>query len=176
MINSFFKLIFGLTYFTLYLVLSQTGQLYAQEQEDISQNIISKGDEWSYHDENYLDKKDWIEQQFLPVSDWKTGKAPLGYNMHDLSTIISFGQDSVSKTLTSYYHKTFFIEKVSDFYAYNLNIRRDDGAVVYLNGKEVWRTNMPNINKIEGTTKAEERVEGSPEHEFHNKVLFPNHF
>ncbi|MDO5968269.1 LuxR C-terminal-related transcriptional regulator [Flavivirga aquimarina] len=176
MINSLFKLIFSLTFFTLYLILCHTSQLYAQEQKDIKQNIISKGDEWSYHDENYLDNKDWIEQQFLPVSDWKTGKAPLGYSMDDLGTIIGFGKDSVNKTLTSYYHKTFFIERASDFYAYNLNIRRDDGAIVYLNGKEVWRTNMPNINKIENTTKAAERVEGSSEHEFHNKVLFPNNF
>lgn len=176
MINCFFKLIFRFAFFTLYLAISHGNDIYAQQEEVLYHNIINKGDEWSYHDETYLDHKDWIVQQFLPVSDWKTGKAPLGYNVGDLETVISFGKDSLKKVLTSYYHKTFFIEKASDFYAYNLNIRRDDGAIIYLNGKEVWRTNMPNINKIKNTTKAEKRIQGSGENKFYTKVLFPNNF
>lgn len=176
MINYFFKLIFGLTIFSLYLFLSYTNKFHAQEREVAIQYIISKGSDWSYFDDAYLTHKDWMKQQFLPTSEWKTGKAPLGYHMSDLATTISFGQDSSKKILTSYYHKTFFIKNPSDFYAYNLKIRRDDGAVVYLNGKEVWRTNMPGINIIKDDTKAEKRIQGSEENEFYTKVLFPNNF
>jgi len=147
-----------------------------QEQGTTNLNIINKGDEWSYHDDTYLNSKDWINQQFLPASDWKTGNAPLGYNVDDLATVIGFGQDSTQKVLTSYYHKTFFVENTSDFYAYKLNIRRDDGAIIYINGKEVWRTNMPNFNKISNKTKAVEVIKGSKEDKFYTKVLFPNNF
>lgn len=179
MINSFlfFKLTLLFSFFSLYLNLN-SNNVFTQEQEQdhINPKIIPKGSEWSYHDESYLNDNDWIAQQFLPTSEWKTGTAPLGYNFDNLGTIISFGQDSINKILTSYYHKTFFIENTSDFYAYNLNLRRDDGAIIYLNGREVWRSNMPNINKIKTETKAEKRVQGSKEYKFYSHVLFPNHF
>lgn len=150
----------------------------SQEKDNniFTSTFIEKGAEWYYHDEDYLQEKDWLTQQFLSPDQWKKGRAPFGYDMDDIATVISFGQDSTKKTLTSYYHKTLFIENPSKFYAYKLNVRRDDGAVIYLNGKEAWRTNMPNINQIKNKTKSLEIVKNEEENAFFSKVLFPSNF
>ena len=58
-------------------------------------------------------------------------------------TTVSYGPDPVQKYITTYFRKTVNITDVASILSAEIRIKRDDGAVVYLNGDEVDRTSMP---------------------------------
>ncbi|HUR31897.1 MAG TPA: metallophosphoesterase [Saprospiraceae bacterium] len=70
-------------------------------------------------------------------TSWSEGPAQLGYGDGDEATTIS------SSTLTGYFRQTFNVDDVADYSGLTLQLTYDDGAVVYLNGEEIWRVNMP---------------------------------
>jgi hypothetical protein len=73
---------------------------------------------------------------------WATGPAELGYGDGDEATVISTGSGSV-KNISAYFCKTFTVTNLASISSLMLGINYDDGAVVYLNGSEVGRYNMP---------------------------------
>lgn len=75
-------------------------------------------------------------------SAWDHGPSPLGYNSGETTTL-GFGPSSTSKFLTYYFRHAFTITNAAGYSNLTFNLRRDDGAVVYLNGPEVYRENMP---------------------------------
>jgi hypothetical protein len=69
---------------------------------------------------------------------------------------------------------SFFVEDASIYGNLMVNIRRDDGAVVYLNGEEILRTNMP-TGSVSYHTHASSAVAGSDETKYFNfKYLLLN--
>jgi hypothetical protein len=71
-----------------------------------------------------------------------SGAAQLGYGDGDEATR-SNGGPSTNRYVTTYFRKSFSITNTSAFAGYSLQVKRDDGAVVYVNGTEVWRSNLP---------------------------------
>jgi methionine-rich copper-binding protein CopC len=67
--------------------------------------------------------------------------------------VVSFGPNASQKYITTYFRKTITVTNPASFTGVTLNIRRDDGAVVYINGTERFRTNMP-TGSISSTTRA----------------------
>jgi hypothetical protein len=57
-----------------------------------------------------------------------------------------YGPDSNLKYVTTYFRKAFVVEDASKLTNAVINLLRDDGAVVYLNGTEVVRSNMPTVS------------------------------
>lgn len=55
---------------------------------------------------------------------------------------LSFGPSSTNKYITTYFRQIFNVADASSVASLTLNIRRDDGVVVFLNGTEVGRSNM----------------------------------
>lgn len=106
-----------------------------------TQNLISSGDAWLYLDTNTR-PSGWETEDFND-STWLAGASELGYGDGDESTVVSFGGNASSKFLTTYFRKSFNVTDPNSYSALSLGIKRDDGAVVYLNGTEVFRTNMP---------------------------------
>src|SRR5215213_7851051 len=72
-------------------------------------------------------------------SSWKY----LGNGDGDEATVVSYGADANNKYITTYFRKSFTVANPADFNSLTLDILRDDGAVVYLNGTEIYRNNMP---------------------------------
>ena len=58
-------------------------------------------------------------------------------------TKILYGPDSENKYITTYFRRSVTLPVVSNLDFLQLLLSRDDGAVVYLNGKEILRSNMP---------------------------------
>ncbi len=73
---------------------------------------------------------------------WQTGVGEFGYGEGDLGTVIEFGPDASDKYPTSYFRHSFVVGGDADYQRLILRLRRDDGAIVYLNGEEVLRSNM----------------------------------
>src|SRR5205807_9318114 len=84
----------------------------------------------------------WRATSFNDAS-WKSGPAQLGYGDGDEQTVVGYGPDPNNKYVTTYFRAAFTVADPTAFAALQINLIRDDGAVVYLNGTEVFRSNMP---------------------------------
>ena len=87
----------------------------------------------------------WFDPAF-DDSAWAQGPAPLGYGDPHIVTTISFGPNPSSKRITAWFRTTFEVKNAASITSATINILRDDGARVFLNGAEAFRTNMPNGN------------------------------
>ncbi|HKU44335.1 MAG TPA: tyrosinase family protein [Polyangiales bacterium] len=72
---------------------------------------------------------------------WKTGKAELGFGDDPVTTIDAGDPDK--RRIATYFRKTFQIDDPSLVRTLHLRLKANDGAVVYLNGREVHRTRVP---------------------------------
>ena len=105
--------------------------------------LIAPNTTWKYLDNGSDQGTVWNTTTFND-SNWKSGKSELGYGDGDENTLVSFGPDSSNKYVTTYFRKSFTINNPLNYTSLNLELIRDDGAVVYLNGNEVYRNNLPN--------------------------------
>ena len=105
-------------------------------------SIIPYGSSWKYLDNGTNQGTAWRASAFNDAA-WASGNGQLGFGDGDETTIVSYGPNANSKYITTYFRKTITIADISVFTGYTLNIKRDDGAVVYINGTEVFRSNMP---------------------------------
>lgn len=159
-------------HFIIGFALVSISQLLAQP-ENKPMPIIEKGVLWYYYDNGTL-PANWHTK---PINTtWKTGRAPLGYAVDSLSTILSFGEDEEKKHLVYYFRKPFIVEDPLAHMGYVLNIRRDDGVIIYMNGKKVGWQNIPAkaAQNKEAPIHAIARVMGDDEKAFHKTLLNPN--
>lgn len=116
---------------------------------------------WRYLDNGSDQGTAWRMPSFND-SAWAAGQAELGYGDGDEATTVGYGPDATNKYITTYFRHAFSVADPSVYQSLTLNVRRDDGAVVYLNGTEVFRSNMPS-GSITYTTLALVAVGGSDE-------------
>ncbi len=122
------------------------------KRESIQLLIISKGDTWKYFDQGSLPAANWQVENFND-NGWQQGPAELGYGDGDEATTVSYGADAGNKYTTTYFRKTFTVADTIGLGNLSASIRVDDGAVVYLNGMEIYRINMPG-GKVDYSTLA----------------------
>lgn len=115
---------------------------------------------WKYFDKGTLPAPDWFSPSFNDGS-WASGSAPLGYGEGGERTLISYGSSSSNKYITYYFRKLFTVADAASFTSLIMDISVDDGAVFYLNGKEVYRHNMPS-GTIDNATLASSAEDGDP--------------
>jgi len=103
---------------------------------------LLKGSKWRYEDSGRDLGAEWREVDFDDAA-WDSGHAPLGYGDDDIATVIEFGPNEKRKHVTSYFRAVFEVTKDLEETDTLATLRCDDGAIIYLNGKEVIRYNMP---------------------------------
>ncbi|MEO8426230.1 MAG: lamin tail domain-containing protein, partial [Verrucomicrobiota bacterium] len=123
--------------------------------------VIPTGSIWKYLDQGIDQGTDWQSRAF-DDSSWAGGKAQLGYGDGDEATVVSFGPDSARKFITTYFRQSFRVKNAAAVTQLSVRLLRDDGAIVYLNGVEVFRSNMPE-GEITFDTFASEVVGGADE-------------
>lgn len=104
--------------------------------------LVARGSGWKYLDNGSNQGSGWNAPAF-DDSAWAAGNAQLGYGDGDETTVVGYGGDADNKFITTYFRKSFAVANPADFNGLTLDILRDDGAVVYLNGTELYRNNMP---------------------------------
>ncbi len=105
--------------------------------------LIAKGAEWKYLDNGSNAGTAWNKPEF-DDSSWKSGQAEFGYGDGDETTIIDYGGSSSNRYITTYFRHTFSLSpESSSFSGFVISLLKDDGAVIYLNGTEVLRCNLP---------------------------------
>lgn len=106
------------------------------------QTVVPWNSEWKYWDESSTPTGNWQSVDFAD-SNWKKGLAQLGYGNRGEATTVGFGPDQYNKYPTCYLRKNFMLSEVSTIDVVTLRLFVDDGAVVYVNGTEIGRYNMP---------------------------------
>ncbi len=99
------------------------------------------GSSWKYLDNGTNQGTSWRSIGF-DDSAWTTGASELGYGETDQNTTVGFGGNANNKYVTTYFRKTITITDVSAFSGFTMNLKRDDGIVVYVNGVEVFINNL----------------------------------
>lgn len=120
------------------------------------------GSEWKYWDQGSLDDRPtWKGGS---TTGWGSGYAPLGYGKNNIATTISYGDDPNNKYPTYYFRKDFKLDNaLSPNDIVKLNFVEDDGFVIYVNGKEAGRYNMPE-GEITYNTYAPTFAQDNPDH------------
>jgi len=113
--------------------------------------IIPNGSSWKYLDKGTDQGTGGIPWAGLAFDDsgWSNGVAELGYgdaagNDRPETTVVSYGPNGNAKYITTYFRKSFVVASPSVFTNLIVRLLRDDGGIVYLNGAEVFRSNMTN--------------------------------
>jgi len=104
--------------------------------------LIPFGDSWKYRDNGSNQGTAWRAPGFND-NPWSSGDAEFGYGDGDENTVVSYGNFSNNKYITTYFRKTFTIADVTAYSAMRIGIVYDDAAVIYINGIQVASYNMP---------------------------------
>jgi Calcineurin-like phosphoesterase/Purple acid Phosphatase, N-terminal domain len=108
--------------------------------------FIAANTKWKFYDQGMDQGTAWRANAFSDIT-WAAGDAELGYGdpvgPDGQTTTVSYGPDSLNKYTTTYFRKAFNIVNTANYSAITFDLLLDDGAVVYLNGVEVYRQNMP---------------------------------
>lgn len=105
--------------------------------------LLNAGALWKYNDAGLDLGTSWKDLSYVD-NGWSQGNAPLGYGSTSINTSVSYGPSSNNKYTTTYFRKWVNVTNPCDLYSKILfNIKRDDGVIIYVNGLEVLRSNMP---------------------------------
>ena len=104
--------------------------------------LVGRGSTWKYLDNGTDQGTAWHQPGFNDAA-WKSGPAELGYGDGGEKTVVSYGSDPNHKYRTTYFRRTFSVADPAAVTALGLDLLRDDGAAVYINGTEVVRSNLP---------------------------------
>ena len=127
---------------------------------------------WRYLDDGSNQSTQWRSRAY-DDSLWAQGPPQLGYGDNDEATVISYGPSTSNRHITTYLRHTFQAPDPSTLFGVNLRLVADDGAVVYLNGKEIIRQNLP-AGEINHTTLAVAPVFQATENNFTSYTLAPS--
>lgn len=151
------------------IALESTGWLYLDTGNDLGSSEVVVGHP-SYGVTN------WKHPDFVETN-WETGQAMLGYGGISGGTInetIDYGGVRSDRHPTSHFRKHFNVTGASSYQELRIDLRRDDGAILYLNGREIVRSNMPE-GAVDFETFSASSVGGSSESEsnFYTHILSP---
>jgi hypothetical protein len=133
--------------------------------------LISTGALWKYFDNGSSPGTTWTTLGF-DDSAWASGPAQLGYGDGDEATRLESGP-STNVFLAYYFRHDFNVPVLTGISNLVVRVLRDDGAVVYLNGTEVFRNNMP-AGPIDASTPASDIVNSPQESQFYSRRLSPS--
>ena len=120
-----------------------------QLRSGMTNELIAMNTMWYYYDKGTLSATDDWYMPNVSRTSWKIGRAPFGYGKDNLSTTLSYGSDANNKNPVYYFRKTFSYQgEITSQTRFLMNYVVDDGFIVYVNGKEAGRYNMPAGNSL----------------------------
>jgi hypothetical protein len=103
--------------------------------------LVHASSPWRYLDDGSAPGPEWRTHNFTD-NTWRTGHAQLGYGDGDEATVVRADRTNGTRIITTYFRKTFIATNTAAVTNLELRVLRDDGAIAYLNGVEVFRNNM----------------------------------
>lgn len=130
--------------------------------------MIPAGSSWVYLDTGIYPGIKWTAVNYNDsrTIGWKVCQAQLGYG--DEETVVSYGRSQIARHITTWFRRHF--TRTADLTSISMRVLRDDGVVVYLNGAEIFRNNLPG-GTILSNSLATVTVTGSAENSWLNVAL-----
>ncbi len=139
--------------------------------------FVAKGSRWAFHDRGIdLGATPWKQPDYYDGA-WSNSPAPLGYSTGtppqntNMNYVMSYGPDANNRYPTYYLRTTFDADSLPTNLV--LNVRRDDGVIVYLNGIEVARYNMP-TGAVSYSTFAPLNITGEGQYAYYRTNVSPS--
>jgi hypothetical protein len=113
--------------------------------------LITAGSAWRYLDDGSDQGTAWRSNSFVMSAFWSNGVAQLGFGNGDEATVIRRTNSSTAgnSMTTFYFRRAFTVADPAAFTSLAMWMLRDDGAVVYVNGAEVFRSpSMPPLPTV----------------------------
>lgn len=104
--------------------------------------FVLGGSVWKYSDQGLDLGTNWSQTNY-DDSAWSQGAGRLGYNIVGITTTVGYGGNPASKYITTYFRHSFVVTNNVTYTNLNLRLNYGDGAVVWLNGQELYRVNLP---------------------------------
>lgn len=124
---------------------------------------------WKYRDDGGDPGAEWRQAEY-DDSHWKSGSAPLGFGESGIGTVVYAGPDDRHRPVAAWFRRKFNAE-LNPGESLVLLLCVDDGAVVYLNGDEIARVNMP-AGPVTAATFARQTV-GDDQEGFYRRLQVP---
>ena len=134
--------------------------------------LVSQGSTWNYSATGIDLPANWVTAGYNDAA-WPSGPAKLGYGDGDEATVIGYGPDPNNKYVTTFFRHTFQVTSAASYSNLKVGLRRDDGGIVYFNGTEIFRSNMPE-GPIGFSTFASAVVGGADETTFYEHPVDPS--
>lgn len=102
---------------------------------------------WKYLDDGSNRDTNWYAPNFDDGS-WASGPAELGYGEGDEVTRVEdnatpgYNASDTTRYITTYFRRAFVVTNLASYSNLLMKVKSDDGAVVYLNGREAARFNI----------------------------------
>ncbi|TIC81543.1 PKD domain-containing protein [Nocardioides sp. GY 10113] len=112
--------------------------------------VIPAGSAWRWRYQSGAPAGSWAEVGF-DASSWGEGAGVLGFGASGLGTNIDTFASTSERPLAAYFRREFQVADRAKVTALVLTTVADDGVVVYVNGTEVGRSNMPSGSVTSGT-------------------------
>ena len=110
----------------------------------------------------------WVSRTFNDGS-WTSGPGPFGYGDPWIRTTVPNNNPSV----TYYFRHRFNVTNAASIGTLQARYMRDDGLVAYLNGRELFRSNMPVPPLVIDFNTTTPDSAGSPENGFYTNSIDP---
>jgi hypothetical protein len=130
---------------------SDSGATYMSQAINIgvAQSLVLSNSVWKYLDNGSDQGTAWSAPDFDDEA-WASGAAELGYGDGDEATVVAdngtpgYTQTDTDRYITTYFRRAFNVPDPAAFVSLHFALERDDAGVVYLNGREIFRSpNLP---------------------------------
>ena len=135
----------------------------------LTTTLIYGGSDWKFSDTGQDLGTGWTQLNY-DDSLWSHGIARLGYGDPlgaIVATPVSFGTNASNKHITTYFRRPFVVPADAGISNLNFRLTCVDGAVVWLNGQEVFRTNLHAVGAVVYTNLALSSVTGDFSYKFY---------
>jgi len=129
--------------------------------------LVGSNSVWRYLETNATPDPAWITAAY-DDRGWKSGPGQLGFGDNDEATRVTnfvVVAGVTNRVYTHYFRREFTVDSLVGITNVLLRVLRDDGAVAYLNGVEVFRSNMA-TGRVTHTNLAVASVSGLEENTF----------
>lgn len=136
---------------------------------EIDSLFFNQGNYWRYWDSNVDPGSTWDDVGFND-SSWPVGVSQFGFGEGDEQTVLNTG------VVSYYFRKKVNVPNVSQLSDVYINMVHDDGAIIYINGQEVARTEMIPLGIINHTTAARQSINETNENNFYTYKINSSYF